>query len=191
MQVRKENKTGTWKNIWIAVLAVACLGTSCFAVYEHFSRTKLSSDEQKLIAGYHLLQNEWLYGNEESYLKDDAIAGLLNGPASTRNDPYTFYTKNRDEQGLSTDGKGFGFTSHSYDGGLYILGTEMDSPSEKAGLTKGDVLYSITSPVTYSFKEHTPTEIDSYLKGLDSSTEYTFSGVHSNQKEFTLKRTKS
>ena len=191
MQVRKEKNAGTWKNIWIAVLAVACLGTSCFAVYEHFSRTKLSSDEQKLIAGYHLLQNEWLYGNEESYLRDDAIAGLLNGPASTRNDPYTFYTKNRDEQGLSTDGKGFGFTSHSYDGGLYILGTEMNSPSEKAGLTKGDVLYSITSPVTYSFKEHTFTEIDSYLKGLDSSTAYTFTGVHPNQKEFTLKRTKS
>ena len=61
MQVKKEKSTSDWKNIWIAVLAVACLGTSCFAVYEHFSRTKLSSDEQKLIAGYHLLQDEWLY----------------------------------------------------------------------------------------------------------------------------------
>ena len=98
MQVRKENKTGTWKNIWIAVLVVACLGTSCFAVYEHFSRTKLSSDEQKLIAGYHLLQNEWLYGNEESYLKDDAIAGLpiLSIPKTGMNRDYLQTEKDLD-----------------------------------------------------------------------------------------------
>lgn len=184
-------KSGVIKNTLIAILAVGLLATSGYALYEHQTRTKLTGEEKKILNGYELRKNEWLYGNEDEYLQDDAVAGVINGPASTRNDPYTFYTKSRADQGLSTDGKGFGFTTHSYDGGLYIVDVHLDSSAEKSGIRKGDVLYSITSPVSYNFKDHTNAEVSTYLHNLSSSTEYEFTGVHSNQQPFTVKRTKS
>lgn len=190
MEVKQEKKRNIKRKVTLSLLSVSLLGRAGGIVYLTRTRTKLDDEQKKILSEYELLKNEWLFGNEASALGDEALEGLLNGPASKRDDPYTFYTKNREDQGLSTDGKGFGFTSHSYDGGIYISEISLDSAAEKAGLVKGDVLYSVTSPSFYDFKQHTPDEISSYLKTFSSDQIVTFSGVHPNGTAFEVSRKK-
>lgn len=150
---------------------------------------KLPADEQKLVDEYRLLKENWLYGNEEKYLSDYAAAGLAYGIATGTDsdgnslyDPYTFYTQNYSDQGLSTDHKGFGFNSHSYNGGLYVVEVHPGSESGSSGpsegkLFVGDVLYGVTrgSESYYDFTLHTQSEISAYLSALqDTTTVYAF-----------------
>lgn len=138
----------------------------------------LSSDEQKLVDEYRLLKEDWLYGNESQYISDLAAKGLISEVASDQNDSYTFYTSTQAEQGLSTDGNGFGFSSHYYNGGLYITDVSIQSTSYAAGLRKGDVLYSVSiSNEEYNFKEHSLTEINQKLSSVaDTTTQFIFKG---------------
>lgn len=135
-----------------------------------------SSEDQKILDEYHLLKEDWLYGNEVEYISDYASSGLVNGIAGSVKDPYTFYTKNYEDQGLSTDGTGFGFSSHSYDGGLYVS-TVHTGPSE-GKLYIGDILYAVKrgNEEKYDFKSHTSTEIHNYLgQNSTAGTSYVFS----------------
>lgn len=152
----------------------------------------LKPEEKKLIDEYRLLKEDWLYGNESQYLADLAAKGLISNVASDKNDPYTFYTSTTAEQGLSTDGKGFGFLSHYYDGGLYVSEVYTDSTSYQAGLREGDVLMSlkIDDGETYLFQEHSLSEINQKLSSAtsDDST-YLFEGYRKEKKvSFSLKR---
>lgn len=190
MKQGREKGSSLVKNTILGITGLGCLIASAFCIYQHYTRVKLDKDEQKIVEEYRLLKNDWLYGNETEYLSDLALQGILLGPSEERNDPYTFYTSNREEQGLSRDGKGFGFSSHSYDGGLYVSEVHVDSSAEEAGLAVGDVLYSISSPFSYQFNERSYSEVSTYLKTLSSEETYTFSGVHANGKAFEVQRKK-
>ncbi len=143
-----------------------------------------SQEEQKLIEEYRLLKDEWLFGNEEQYMGDLAASGLISAVAQSVSDPFTFYTKTTEEQGLSTDGKGFGFYSRSYDGGIYITDVFDSSPARVAGLKVGDVLYGVTvqNQEYFDFKVHNQTEIHEKLSSVqDTTTKFTFEGKRGNE----------
>ena len=137
----------------------------------------LSEDEQKLVDEYRLLRDDWLYGNETTYLGELAAKGLVTGVAESHNDSYTFYTANFAQQGLSTDGNGFGFTSHYYDGGLYVTSVCRESTAASAGLRKADVIYGVTigNEDYFNFKDHTLTEINAKVSSVsDTTTHFVF-----------------
>lgn len=153
----------------------------------------LSFEEQKLVDEYRLLKEEWLYGNEETYLDELAAKGLINYVASEQDDAYTFYTSTVSEQGLSTDGTGFGYESHYYDGGLYLVNVYQDSSSYRSGMKKGDVLYSVkVDDETFDFKSHSLSEISSFFSTHnEKNIQFTFFGKRgTEEKQFTLKREK-
>lgn len=139
-----------------------------------------SKDERKILDEYKLLKDEWLYGNEDAHLLDLISKGIVNSVADEKGDPYTFYTENEEEQNLSISGYGFGFSTHYYDGGLYITHLEKGSALE-AGLKKGDVLYSVTlSNINlvnnhFDFKQHSYSEINEFInKDYGENVVYSF-----------------
>ncbi len=139
----------------------------------------LSEDEQKLVDEYRLLRDDWLYGNETTYLGELAAKGLVTGVADSQSDSYTFYTANFAQQGLSTDGNGFGFSTHYYDGGLYVTSVYRESTAYDAGLRQGDVLYGVTigKEDYFDFKNHSLTEINAKLSSVsDTTTQFIFAG---------------
>jgi len=155
-----------------------------------YSLYHLSSDERKLVDEYRLLKEDWLYGSEDAYLEEQAMKGLLSGPATAANDPYTFYTGTEAEQGLSTSHTGFGYSARSYDGGLYITEVMNTANDNDKKIQTGDILRAATregetSP--FEFSSHTYAEIMSYLS---SGTTYDFR-VERNGAESTLTLTKT
>lgn len=153
----------------------------------------LSPEEQKLVDEYRLLKEEWLYGNEEKYIDELAAKGLVYYVANDSHDSYTFYTSTESEQGLSTDGTGFGYESHYYDGGLYLVNVYNDSSSYRAGMKTGDVLFSVkVDDETFDFKSHSLSEISSFFSShTGKDTQFTFTGKRGDEeKTFMLKRDK-
>ncbi len=144
------------------------IGVGTGAGYFIFKSTLgLSLEERKLIEGYRLLKEEWLFGNEDVEFSSLAMKGLLSSVSDSKGDPYTFYTDNKEDQGLSVESKGFGFSSHSYDGGLYITEIHPSSPAEQTrSLKKGDVLIAVkrNSEEDYDFTKHTISEVRDYLQ---------------------------
>lgn len=130
----------------------------------------LSNTERQLLDEYKLLSDEWLYGNEEEYLKDYVLSGIISSPATASDDSYTFYTSNASQQNLSTSYKGFGFSSRYYDGYLYVTNVHdgdgvMASPAS-GKLEVGDIIISAkreSDTAYFEFKTHTRNEISLYL----------------------------
>lgn len=163
--------------IFLSVLLLSIGGGAGYAISRIVNR--LPDDEQKLVDEYRLLKEDWLYGNENAYIGDLAAKGLISAVSDSQKDPYTFYTATEAEQGLSTDGKGFGFASHYYDGGLYITSVFLSSNSYKAGLRQGDVLYrvKVNEDSFFEFKDHSLSEINAKLSSVqDDKTPYVFEG---------------
>ena len=134
---------------------------------------KLTPEETKFLEEYRLLKDEWLFGNESEYLDDLIAAGIISSPANNLDDPYTIYTSTYEEQGLSTDHLGLGFTSHSYDGGLYVCEVHF-GPNENK-LQVGDVIYGCykNNDPYYDFTKYSNAEISAYLsENVNSSTTY-------------------
>ena len=191
-----KDKSSKRFNISMLCLLSLIIGSGIGAGAGYFvykRKNGLSSDEQKIIDSYRLLKEEWLFGNEDEQLSKEALTGMISSVADENGDSYTFYTGTRSEQGLSTDGKGFGFSTHSYDGNLYITAIHLNSPAENNGNLKvGDVLTSVKrgDEDTYIFKEHSNSEIHTYLSTIISDdTKYTFNVVRgSSSFEVTLKR---
>ncbi len=129
----------------------------------------LDEDEQKLVDEYNILKDEWLYGDEDTEYGNIAAEGLADGFSEYEDDSYTFYTWTYEDQGLDTEHAGFGFTSRYYDGNLFLTRIH-DGPAE-GKLYERDVIYAIEfEGETYVCKDHTYSEITSFL-GADSSTE--------------------
>jgi carboxyl-terminal processing protease len=163
--------------VFVLVIFLCIGGGAGYAIGKYVNR--LSDEEQKLVDEYRLLKDDWLYGNETKYIDQLAAKGLIEGVASNQGDSYTFYTSTHEEQGLSTDGKGFGFVSHYYDGGLYVRQVYTTSTAKKANLQAGDVLYGVKVGTEdyYDFKSHTLSEINSKLSSVnDTETHFVFSG---------------
>ncbi len=178
--------------ILLTLLFGVAVGTA--TGYLVFKKTLgLSLEEQKLIEGYRLLKEEWLFGNEEEELSSLAMKGLISTVSDDQGDPYTFYTDNKEDQGLSVESKGFGFSTHSYDGGLYITEIHPSSPAEKTRvLKKGDVLTAVkrNSEEIYEFSEHSSTEIREYLQGKVSEEDSYLFTVKRGDSAFTVTMTK-
>ncbi len=162
----------------LAIVVFLCIGGGAgFAIGKYVNR--LSDEEQKLVDEYRLLKEEWLYGNETKYIDQLAAKGLVEGVASDQSDSYTFYTSTYAEQGLSTDGKGFGFVTHYYDGGLYVRKVYKNSTAYGAKMQVGDVLYGVKigNQDYFDFKSHSLSEINAKLSEVsDSTTSFVFSG---------------
>lgn len=145
------------------------------------NKYKISAEDQKIIDTYHLLKEEWLYGNELNNFTDEALTSLIEGMSTKENDPYTFYTENEEEQNLSLNGKGFGFSSHYYGGNLIVTNI-VNGPSLNK-LEVNDIITSIkVDNSTFVLKEHTLEEIQNFLaKERDINTVFTFSFIRNNQ----------
>ena len=169
-----KNKAKIIVPITVGILALA-VGVGTGIIIGRFS-SRLSSDEQKIIQEYRLIKNDWLYGNEIEYLGEEAAVNFLKG----FNDPYTFYTKNMEGQNLSTNHDGYGFTSHPYDGGLYVYEVH-DGPSY-GKLNIGDVLYGISVDGNhFDFASHTYNEMNLELtRVLQLEKEVLFDVVRDN-----------
>lgn len=185
---KKKNKS------WILPLSIGaiCLASG-FGINAllNIGKHRLSYDEQKLIEGYRLLKDEWLFGNEYDYLNSNAMKGMISSVSDEKGDPYTFYTDSDSEQGLSTDGSGFGFSSHYYNGGLYVTEIHPESPAEKATfdgtqlhLRIGDVVYGVQvdNDSYFDFTKHTQKECQDYLDVNKGNVTYHFQVVRGEEK---------
>lgn len=174
-----KNKKRSLLPITLTALFSVGLGVTAGLLVYHY--ILLSYDERKLLDSYRILRDDWLYGNEELYLGDDSIAGMVNGPADSMSDSYTFYTSTYEGQNLSTNYTGgFGFSSRYYDGGLYVTEIHDESGSDpapsKGKLYIGDVLYgcyrgkSSTGSLEstyFDFRDYTLSEINAYIQDED------------------------
>lgn len=166
-------KPYTKKKIILSISFILTLGVGFSLGSFLYRYVFLSPTEQKLLDEYKLLHNDWLYGNEDTYLNNQMAAGLVKGVSTESGDPYTFYTSNIEGQNLSTSYTGsFGITTRYYDGGLYI--TEVHNGSNYQYLKAGDVLTAVKrdSEDTFVFKQHTYGEISSYIhaSGYENSS---------------------
>lgn len=165
----------------IVVISVSCLlgGTLIGTGFGYLIAKKsfgLSYEEKKIIEGYRLMKENWLFGNEDEELSSQAMKGVINSVANENGDSYTFYTDTESQQGLQTDGTGFGFSSHSYDGNLYVTQVHLSAPATNL-LKAGDVISAVTrgNESTYVFKEHSASEINAYLAEKSATgTDYVF-----------------
>lgn len=191
MKTDSNSKKTYLKAIFIS-LSIFVMSISFFFIGYYISKAnnKISDEDQKVIDTYHLLKEEWLYGNELNNFTDEALSSLIEGVASKENDAYTFYTDTQAGQNLSLVGTGFGFSSHYYDGNLYV--TKVVSGPVENLLQEKDIILSITVNNDDSFilKEHTLSEIQSFIsKERPLDTDYTFSILRGNEKkEFTVKK---
>ena len=168
-QEKKERKK-------ISILATSIIGASTLllgggvgSLITYFN-TRLPLDEQKILQEYRILKNEWLFGNENEYLLDDAAAAILSGT----NDPYTFYTKTSQEQNLNTSGYGFGI-SHRYIGGSTYIREVHDGPSKNKLLAGDIILGAKRNNESYtSFSSFNASQISSFLSD-NKFNEYEFS----------------
>ena len=185
----EEKKNKVVLPIILTLVAGLAVGTG--TGYLIFRNTMgLTEEEKKLIEGYRLLKEEWLFGNEEKEFSTLALNGMITSISDNQGDPYTFYTENREAQGLSVDSRGFGFSTHSYDGGLYISEIHPDSPAEKSRALKiGDVLVSVkrNEEEVYDFSSHTSTEIRDYLSEKVSEDDSFLFTVKRGDAVFTVK----
>lgn len=168
MEKKINLSKNTKKLIYIFSSIILIISFFFIGFFVSKNKYKLKEDEQKIIDTYHLLKEDWLYGNEFNNIVDDATTSLISGVASTVDDSYTFYTKTEAEQNLSLDGKGFGFTSHYYNGQLYVV--EVYNGPSFNKLQEGDILTScLLNNSKINFKEHSLSEIQSFLNQSSDS----------------------
>lgn len=176
------------------LLSIVSLGIGLSGGILIYKYCLLSSTERKLVDEYRLLKDDWLYGNEAEYLGDEALAGVLSGPAEASNDPYTFYTQTASQQNLSVSYRGFGISSRYYDGGLYVTevhdGDGLKASPSKGNLKKKDVIIWAkreSDETAFDFRSHTRDEISQYLNDVNHQDEiYTFGFLRDGKEETVL-----
>ena len=150
------------------------VGTGFF-IYATCSPYALNDEEKQIVDAYRLLKDDWLFGEESQYLHQNALDGMLTSVAQEEDDPYTFYTGNMEDQGLSTDNSGFGFNTHTYDGYFYITAVHPNSSASKAGLRKGDILTRVTvKDESRNFSDYSYDENLSFLSSFPTDTSFVF-----------------
>ena len=150
------------------------VGTGFF-LYATCSPYALNDEEKQIVDAYRLLKDDWLFGEESQYLHQNALDGMLTSVAQEEDDPYTFYTGNMEDQGLSTDNSGFGFNTHTYDGYFYITAVHPNSSASKAGLRKGDILTRVTvKDESRNFSDYSYDENLSFLSSFPKDTSFVF-----------------
>ena len=169
------------KYVSLSVITIAIGFTIGYFVNQSINH--LSPEEEKLLEQYHLLKDDWLFGNEQDYLDDLVSEGIISGPADALDDPYTVYTDTYEEQGLGTDHLGLGFTSHSYDGGLYVV--EVHDGVNQNKLQVGDIIYGCykNDAAYYDFTSHSSSEITKYLRtDVDENTKFKMDILRGNER---------
>lgn len=156
--------------IFLTTFVLAGVGLSGYFIGK---ATALNPEEKKLVEEYNYLKNEWLFGDDD--LAAEAAMGIAYYPAAVKGDAFTFYTSTTEGQGLATDGNGFGFATHAYDGGLYI--TDVYEGNALGRLHVGDVLLGVKrgQEAYYEFASHSNAENNAYLSQIqDTTTSYIF-----------------
>lgn len=177
-----QNKKRT---LWISALVgvITATITATGFMIGNIGKVRLSYDEQKLIDGYRLIKDEWLFGNEMDYFGSYAMKGMISSISDEKGDPYTFYTDNMADQGLSTDGAGFGVTMRYYNGGFIITEIHPNSAASNNSfegsdekLKINDVFYGVTidGEEYFDFTAHTQQECLEYIEKDRGDVRYVF-----------------
>jgi carboxyl-terminal processing protease len=102
-----------------------------------------AAELNKLMEVYNTIKNEWYFGenvgNETAYI-ERAISAMINQQDV---DPYLTYFTIPEAPQSSTPRYGIGISITSYDGYLIINDVFTNSPAEKAGVVKGDILTTV------------------------------------------------
>lgn len=136
----------------VAVIVIICSFIMCFLgatiVYKRLGGidySLLSNDEdmKRFVGAY----NELIDNYYDSLDKKTLIDGAVSGMYEVTGDPYTTYLDYNTSEALddSLDGEytGIGISVSSLNGAVVIVNVFKDSPAEKAGLVKGDVIKKV------------------------------------------------
>lgn len=102
------------------------------------------------------------------------LDAMINGLTDAFNDPFTYYTSQAkgETQDYSSSGVGLGFSRSVYYGEAYINQVMKNSPSEKAGMKDGDVIYKVRNKNSdgtyddfYILKDHSYNDWSNVLVG--------------------------
>lgn len=143
---------------------------------------------KKIVETYELMQNEWYFGkdyeNYDEMLTEGAIKGMLDNE-----DPYTFYTSTEAEQGLSPNKKGCGFSHVFYGGNRYVADVHKNSPADRAGMKKGDVIYGFyDGDEKVVFKDLSKDEATSRFSNHDEDSITLFGNFSGEETEMTIEK---
>ena len=121
-----------------------------------------STELDKFMEVYATIKDEWYFGedviNETTYI-ERAITAMVN---SQKLDPYLSYFEIPENAQATTPRYGVGISITGYDGYLIINDVFTNSPAEKAGLLKGDILTTVAG-IDIRYKPLT--EISNLIQG--------------------------
>ena len=165
-----------WFYKGLAIGCVVTLLTTLLVITIVDNRGFLKRKDVNQINAYVKLLKENYYEDiSDEQLKENILHGLFNLDKYT-----TYYTVDEktklDDKNSDYVGVGIRTTTRTYDNRCVIYEVIKDSPAEKAGLQKGDVIIEVDG---VSIKETTPDEISNMIRG-EKDTEVTLTVVREN-----------
>jgi carboxyl-terminal processing protease len=121
-----------------------------------------STEFEKFMEIYSTIKDEWYFGDvlaTENDFIERAILAMVN---QQNIDPYLNYSTIPDTSSLTPPRFGIGVSISAYDGYLIINDVFTNSPAEKAGLLKGDV---ITTVAGIDIRYRTLSEVSNLIQG--------------------------
>jgi carboxyl-terminal processing protease len=121
-----------------------------------------STEFDKFMEIYSTIKDEWYFGenvvNESDYI-ERAIAAMVNEQTL---DPYLTYSTIPEDSTLTPPRFGIGVSITSYDGYLIINDVFTNSPAEKAGLLKDDIITTVSGT---DIRYKTLSEVSNLIQG--------------------------
>jgi carboxyl-terminal processing protease len=169
MSVETKNKVLKEKNKLITFGIFSSLASFILGVFitanlvGSIGGNRINSTEfEKFMEIYSTIKDEWYFGenvvNESDYI-ERAIAAMVNEQTL---DPYLTYSTIPEDSTLTPPRFGIGISITAYDGYLIINEVFTNSPAEKAGLLKDDIITNV-SGADIRFK--TLSEVSNLIQG--------------------------
>lgn len=146
MEENKKVTSSYIRFVSIVVVCSLCFGMG-FLVSDKMSHQD-SFEWKKLKTIYSILSDKWFYANQiediDSRLVEQAIAGMSYLEEDKHTNYFDLETAKKFSTGLEGSNVGVGFSYYSnHDGNFVITKTFVNSPADKAGLQKGDIVTSV------------------------------------------------
>jgi carboxyl-terminal processing protease len=169
MSVETKNKVLKEKNKIITFGVFSSIGSFILGVFitanliGSIGGSRVNTTEfEKFMEIYNTIKDEWYFGeevvNESSYI-ERAIAAMVN---EQEIDPYLTYSTIPDDSTLTPPRFGIGVSISSYDGYLIINDVFTNSPAEKAGLLKSDIITTVSGT---DIRYKTLAEVSNLIQG--------------------------